>query len=103
MKKQLHINQIKNRQYILSPAVQSGEDRECIINDFFYEDDSSSLSIGKLGIGVKVVHRKTIIPYTIVHIEKERMAKLNLTKKINSTLDLMYKSRSPYFFRLFNH
>ena len=103
MEKQLHINQLKNRQYILSPAVQSGNDRECINKDFYQEGDNSSLSIGKLGLGMRVVHRKTGIYYSIVHFEKERVAKFKLTKKINSTLDLMYKSSHPYLFRLLNH
>ena len=103
MEKQLHINQIKNRQYILSPAVQSGNDRECINKDFYQEGDNSSLSIGKLGLGMRVVHRKTGTYYSIVHFEKERVAKFKLTKKINSTLDLMYKSSHPYLFRLLNH
>ena len=103
MEKKLHINQIKNRQYVLSPAVQSGNDRECVNKDFYQEGDNSSVSIGKLGIGMQVVHRKTGIPYTIVHFEKERVAKFKLQKKINSTLDLMYKSSHPYLFRLLNH
>ena len=103
MKNKLHINQIKNRQYILSPAVQSGNDRECVNKDFYQEGDNSSVSIGKLGLGMKVVHRKTGTPYTIIHFEKERVAKFKLTKKINSTLDLMYKSSHPYLFRLLNH
>ena len=93
----------KNRQYVLSPAVQSGNDRECVNKDFYQEGDNSSVSIGKLGIGMQVVHRKTGIPYTIVHFEKERVAKFKLQKKINSTLDLMYKSSHPYLFRLLNH
>lgn len=103
MEKKLYINQIKNRQYILSTPVQSGNDRECTNKDFYQEGDNSSVSIGKLGIGMKVVHRKTGIPYTIVHFEKERVSKLKLTKKINSTLDLMYRSTHPYLFRLLNH
>ena len=101
MEKKLHVNQIKNRQYILSPAVQSGNDRECVNKDFYQEGDNSSVSIGKLGIGMQVVHRKTGIPYTIVHFEKNRVTKLQ--KKINSTLDLMYNSSHPYLFRLLNH
>ena len=52
---------------------------------------------------MKVVHRKTSIPYTIIHFEKEKVSKMRLQKKINSTLDLMYKSSHPYLFRLLNH
>ena len=103
MEKRLHINQIENRQYVLSPAIQSGNDRECINKDFYQEGDNSSVYIGKLGLGMKVVHRKTNIPYTIIHFEKEKVSKLRLQKKINSTLDLMYKSSHPYLFRLLNH
>ena len=103
MEKRLHINQIENRRYMLSPAIQSGNDRECINKDFYQEGDKSSVYVGKLGIGMKVVHRKTTIPYTIIHFEKEKVSKLRLQKKINSTLDLMYKSSHPYLFRLLNH
>ena len=103
MEKKLHINQINNRQYVLSPAIQSGNDRECVNKDFYQEDDKMSVYVGKLGIGMKVVHRKTNIPYTIIHFEKEKVSKLRLQKKINSTLDLMYKSSHPYLFRLLNH
>ena len=103
MAKRLHINEIENRQYMLSPAIQSGNDRECINKDFYQEAENSSVNIGKLGLGMKVVHRKTNIPYTIIHFEKEKVSKLRLQKKINSTLDLMYKSSHPYLFRLLNH
>ena len=102
-KVKLHITPIKNRQYILSPAVQSGNDRECINKDFYQEGDNCQISLGKLGLGMKVIHRKTGVPYTIIHFEKERVSKFNLSKKINSTLNLMYKSSHPYLFRLLNH
>ena len=103
MEKKLHINQIENRQYVLSPAIQSGNDRECVNKDFYQEGDNSSVYVGKLGLAMKVVHRKTSIPYTIIHFEKEKVSKMRLQKKINSTLDLMYKSSHPYLFRLLNH
>ena len=103
METKLHINQIENRQYVLSPAIQSGNDRECVNKDFYQQGDNSSVYVGKLGLAMKVVHRKTNIPYTIIHFEKEKVSKLRLQKKINSTLDLMYKSSHPYMFRLLNH
>ena len=102
-KVQLHITPLKDRQYILSPAVQSGNDRECTNKDFYQEGENCSISLGKLGLGMKVVHRKTTVPYTIIHFDKERVSKFNLSKKINSTLNLMYKSSHPYLFRLLNH
>ena len=103
MEKKLHINQLNNRKYILSPAVKSGNDRECTNKDFYQLVDNDSISIGKLGIGMKVVHRRTQTPYTIVHFEKDRVSKFKLEKKINSTLDLMYRASHPYLFRLLNH
>ena len=103
MSKRLHINQLPSRQYILSPAIQSGNDRECINKDFYQEAENSSVYIGKLGMGMKVVHRKTRIPYTIIHFEKEKVSKMRLQKKLNTTLDLMYKASHPYLFRLLNH
>ena len=103
MENNLHINQLNNRKYILSPAVKSGNDRECTNKDFYQQEDNNTISIGKLGIGMKVLHRRTRTPYTIVHFEKARVAKFKLEKKINSTLDLMYRSSHPYLFRLLNH
>ena len=103
MSKKLHITQIPGRQYILSPAIQSGNDRECVNKDFYQEAENSSVYIGKLGMGMKVVHRKTNSLYTIIHFEKEKVSKMRLQKKLNSTLDLMYKSSHPYLFRLLNH
>ena len=102
MTDKLQINQISNRQYILSPAVQSGNDKESSNKDF-YQEDAEFPNLGRLGVGMKVIHRKTQIPYTIINFEKEKVAKLNLQEKINSTLDLMYKSSHPYLFRLLNH
>ena len=103
MKKPPFINKIKNRQYILSPAVESGNDRECVNKDFYQEGDNSSVSLGKLGLGMRVVHRKTGSYYTIIHFEKEKVAKFKLTKKINATLSLMYNTSHAYLFRLLNH
>ena len=98
----LRINKIRQREYILSPAIQSGNDRECSNKDF-YQEDVEVPNLGRLGLGMKVVHRKTQIPYTIINFEKEKVAKLNLQQKINSTIDLMYKTSHPYLFRLLNH
>jgi serine/threonine protein kinase len=102
MTDKLQINQISNRQYILSPAVQSGNDKESSNKDF-YQEEAEFPNLGRLGVGMKVIHRKTQIPYTIINFEKEKVAKLNLQEKINSTLDLMYKTSHPYLFRLLNH
>ena len=98
----LKLNQITSREFILSPAVSSGVDRESSSKDF-YQYTKNILYLGCLGIGMNVKHRKTDIPYTIVNFEKEKISKLNFHEKINSTLDLMYKSTHPYMFRLLNN
>ena len=98
----LKLNQITSREFILSPAVSSGVDRESSSKDF-YQYTKNILYLGCLGIGMNVKHRKTDIPYTIVNFEKEKISKLNFHDKINSTLDLMYKSTHPYMFRLLNN
>ena len=54
----LQINQISNRQYILSPAVQSGNDKESSNKDF-YQEGAELPNLGRLGLGMKVFHRKT--------------------------------------------
>ena len=100
--KNLNINPIKDRQYILSPAIQSGNDKECSNKDF-YQEDLRIPTLGRLGLGMKVVHRRTQIPYTIINFEKEKISKLNLQSTINSTIDLMYRITHPYLFRLLNH
>ena len=98
----LKLNNISSREFILSPAVQSGSDRECSSKDF-YQDTKNNIYLGCLGAGVKVKHYKTELPYTILNFEKERISKLNYQDKINSTLELMYKSTHPYMFRLLNN
>ena len=102
MSKKLQLNDIQNRQYMLSPAVESGNDRESSIKDF-YQEDVELPNIGRLGFGMKVVHKKTQTLYTIINFEKEKVAKENLVDKINMTIDLMYKCSHPYLFRLLNH
>ena len=52
---------------------------------------------------MKVIHNKTNIPYTIINFEKEKITKLNIRDKINATIEFMYKTSHPYFFRLLNH
>lgn len=98
----LKINNISNRQYMLSPCVKSGEDRECTNKDF-YQEAPDPIDIGKLGYGIRVAHKKTNIPYTIVNFEKGKVTKANLQKKINATLQLMYNAASNYMLRLLNH
>ena len=98
----LQINQISNRQYILSPAVQSGNDKESSSKDF-YQGNAELPNLGRLGLGMNVFHRKTHMPYTIINFEKEKVSKLNLQEKINKTIDFMYKTSHPYLFRLLNH
>ena len=102
MSKNLRLNDIPNRQYILSPAVESGNDRESSINDF-YQEDVELPSIGRLGMGMKVIHHKTQMLYTIISFDKDKIAKSNLVEKINSVIALMYKCSHPYLFRLLNH
>ena len=98
----LKLNNISSREFILSPAVQSGSDRECCSKDF-YQDTKNNIYLGCLGAGFKVKHIKTDLPYTILNFEKEKISKLNYQEKINSTLELMYKSTHPYLFRLLNN
>ena len=96
-------NDISNRQYCLSPAVESGRDRECTNKDFYQPDNEELVDIGKLGYGSRVNHRETNLPYIILNFEKGQTIKPNVQQKINSTIELMYQSTSPYLFRLLNH
>jgi len=98
----IHINKISNRQYILSPTVKSGLDRECSTKDFCNADEND-IDIGKLGMGIHVRHIKTSNEYIIINFEKEKVKNNNLQEKINKTLELMYKCFDPYIFRLLNH
>ena len=50
-------NKIENRQYDLSPAVSSGNDKECSNKDFYQEDIKVPI-LGRLGPGMKVIHNK---------------------------------------------
>ena len=98
---QLQINPIENRLFILSPVVESGDDRESTVKDF-YQENNEMVEIGKLGTGMKVIHRKTNAHYIIIHFEKTKM-KGNVQQKINNTLELMYNAASNYLLRLLNH
>ena len=55
-------NDISNRVYCLSPAVESGRDRECTNKDFYQPDNEEIVDIGKLGYGSRVNHRETNLP-----------------------------------------
>ena len=96
-------NDISNRVYCLSPAVESGRDRECTNKDFYQPDNEELVDIGKLGYGSRVNHRETNLPYIILNFEKGQTIKPKVQQKINSTIELMYQSTSPYLFRLLNH
>lgn len=100
--KNLKLNKLTSRLFILSPAVESGIDRESTTN-YFYQYTKNILYLGCLGIGKKVKHLQTDIPYTIVLFGKDKISKLHLEEKINSSLSLMYKSTHFYLFRLLNH
>ena len=99
----LKINKLSNRQYCLSPAVEFGGDRECTNRDFYQAESEEPVEIGKLGYGTKVNHRVTKLPYIIINFEKGNTIKPKVQQKINHTIELMYKSTSPYLFRLLNH
>ena len=98
---QLRINPIENRLFILSPVVESGDDRESTVKDF-YQENNEMVEIRKLGTDMKVIHRKTNAHYIIIHFEKTKM-KGNVQQKINNTLELMYNAASNYLLRLLNH
>ena len=98
---QLRINPIENRQFILSPFVESGDDRESTVKDF-YQENNDTVELGKLGNGIKVIHRKTNAHYIIIHFEKTKL-KGTVQQKINNTLELMYNAASNYLLRLLNH
>ena len=57
----LRLNQISSRQFMLSPAVQSGNDRESTSTDFF-QYDQKILYLGCQGVGLKVKHYMTENP-----------------------------------------
>ena len=98
----LKINNIPGREFILSPTVKNGRDRECSPKDFL-QYSKKIIYLGCLGSAMQMKHRKTGIIYSMVGFEKEKIFKLNYQEKINSTLDLMYKATHPYMFRLLNN
>ena len=99
----LRINEISSREYILSPAVQSGSDKESTSQDFYRYSKNNNIYLGCLGFGSKVKHCKTQLPYTIINFQKRKIDQLNMKSKINSTLELMYKSTHSFMFRLLNN
>ena len=98
----LKINNIPGREFIYSPTVKNGSDRECSPKDFF-QYSKKIIYLGCLGAAMEIKHKKTGIRYSLVYFEKEKIFKLNYQEKINSTLDLMYKATHSYMFRLLNN
>ena len=98
----LKINNIPGHEFILSPTVKNGSDKECSNKDF-YQYSKKIIYLGCLGAAMKIKHRKTGIVYSLVNFEKEKIFKLNFQEKINSTLDLMYRATHSYMFRLLNN
>ena len=98
----LKINNIPAREFILSPTVKNGTDKECSPKDF-YLYSKEIIYLGCLGAAKQMKHRTTGIAYSLVSFEKEKIFKLNLQEKINSTIDLMYRATHPYMFRLLNN
>ena len=97
-----NINQIKNRLFILSPAVQSNKDSESSRDDFTQEG-CCKINLGYIGKGFKVTHKKTNKMYSIKAMKKEKISKANKVSVINNQLEKMYKVKHVSFLRLLNH
>ena len=99
---QKNINNIKNRYFILSPAVKEGKDIECSGNDFSQEK-YDYINLGYIGRAIKALHKKTNRLYSIKAIKKDKILKNNYLNSFNKLLEIMYKVDHCFFLRLLSH
>ena len=86
----LRINELSSREYILSPDVQSGNDKESTSQDFYRYSKNNNIYLGCLGFGSKVKHCKIQLPYTIINFQKKknRSIKYKIKNKFNIRINL---------------
>ena len=97
-----NVQKIKNRLFILSPAVKEGKDIECTGNDFSQEKNDY-INLGYIGKAIKVLHKKTNRLYSIKAIKKDKIIKNKFLNSFNKLLEIMYKVDHCFFLRLLNH
>lgn len=97
----IRINKIKDRIFILSPKVKSGEDRESSLEDFYVTEEQ--LKYGCLGNLVSSIHKVSKVKYALKIIKKEEIIKLNFVEKINTFIDGNYRFTNQNVIKFINH
>ena len=99
------ISKIKNRQYILSPIVERGIDRECVRSDFIDKSNNDQpVNLGSFGKVLQVLHRTTKTYYYIKVIHKKRLTDAGIpVENINLILSNMYKIKHKNILTIVNH
>jgi len=97
----IRINKLKDRIFILSPKVKSGEDRESNMEDFYLLEES--VKYGCLGSLTNSIHKVSKVKYALKIIKKEEIIRKNFVEKINTFIDTNYRLTNQNLIRFVNH
>lgn len=97
----IRINKIKDRIFILSPKVKSGDDRESNLEDFYLLEES--IKYGCLGSLTTSIHKVSKVKYALKIIKKEEITNLNFNEKINTFIDNNYRLTNQNLIKFINH
>jgi len=97
----IRINKIKDRIFILSPKVKSGEDRESNMEDFYLLDEP--IKYGCLGNLIPSIHKHSKVKYALKIIKKEEMINFDYAEKINTFIDNNYRFTNQNLIKFINH
>ncbi len=97
----IRINELKDRIFILSPKVKSGQDRESNMEDFYLLEEN--IKYGCLGNLITSIHKVSKVKYALKIIKKEEIIGKNFVEKINTFIDTNYRSTNANIIKFINH
>jgi len=97
----IRINKIKDRIFILSPKVKSGDDRESNLEDFYLLEEP--IKYGCLGSLITSIHRVSKVKYALKIIKKEEITSVNYVEKMNTFIDNNYRLSNQNLIKFINH
>jgi len=97
----IRLNNLKDRIFILSPKVKSGQDRESNLEDFYILEEP--IRYGCLGNVDIAIHKVSKVKYALKIIKKEEIINKNFVEKINTFIDNNYRFTNQYLIKFINH
>lgn len=98
----IRINKIKDRIFILSPKVKSGDDRESNLEDFYMLEEP--VKYGCLGILITSIHKVSKVKYALKIIKKEEIiSEKNYVENWNIFIDNNYRLTNQNLIKFINH